>query len=191
MSKQARVITKEEFKRVIAVIKTYKHSARNIAIFYLSYLAGLRSCEIAGLKLEDVVDEQGQVKTEVLLRKEQTKGSEANTIYFNKALRKQLKIYIENTRFRKSNTALIQSQKGSAFRGVTITQLFSKFYKLAGVYGASGHSGRRAYISKLANNSVNIRVIQRLARHKHINTTMIYIDVNSYKLQNAVELVEI
>ena len=33
-----------------------------------------------------------------------------------------------------------------------------------------------------------MRVIQALARHRHLNTTMRYIDVNDVKLQNAVEV---
>lgn len=36
-----------------------------------------------------------------------------------------------------------------------------------------------------------MRVTQALARHKHVNTTMRYIDVNDVKLQNAVEVVHL
>ena len=32
-------------------------------------------------------------------------------------------------------------------------------------------------------------VIQALARHRHLNTTMRYIDINDKKLGNAVELI--
>jgi integrase/recombinase XerD len=83
----------------------------------------------------------------------------------------------------------IQSQKGGAFSPLTIAQLFAKFYEKAGISGASSHSGRRQYITALAENQINIRVIQALARHSHINTTMRYIDVNDVKLANAVEVV--
>ena len=86
---------------------------------------------------------------------------------------------------------LIQSQKGNAFSPLTIVQLFAKFYAKAGIAGASSHSGRRQFITSLAENQINVRVIQALARHKHVNTTMHYIDVNDVKLQNAVEVVSI
>lgn len=89
------------------------------------------------------------------------------------------------------NAPLITSQKGGSFSPLTIVQLFAKFYKKAGVAGASSHSGRRQYITALAENQINIRVIQALARHSHINTTMRYIDVNDIKLANAVEVVAI
>jgi len=86
------------------------------------------------------------------------------------------------------NDALIQSQKGGSFTPLTVVQLFARIYKQAGIVGASSHSGRRQFITTLAENQVNVRVIQALARHRHLNTTMRYIDVNDIKLQKAVEL---
>jgi len=189
--KQARVITKEEFKRVLAVIATYKHSERNTAIFYLSFGAGLRACEIAGLNLEDVVDEQGKVKTQILLKKEQTKGNTANSVMISKALQQRLQKYVEKTKFRKCSTAFIQSQKGKSFTGLTITQLFKKFYDKAGVYLASGHTGRRKFATDLSLQGVNVKIIQQLMRHKHVSTTLRYVEVTSKQLENAVELVTI
>jgi len=41
----------------------------------------------------------------------------------------------------------------------------------------------------LAENQINVRVIQALARHRHLNTTMLYIDVNDKKLESAVEAI--
>jgi integrase/recombinase XerD len=84
---------------------------------------------------------------------------------------------------------LLRSQKGGAFSPLTITQLFARFYAKAGIAGASSHSGRRQFITTLAEKQINVRVIQALARHKHLNTTMRYIDINDVKLQNAVEAV--
>ncbi|MDP7674512.1 MAG: tyrosine-type recombinase/integrase [Dehalococcoidia bacterium] len=54
--------------------------------------------------------------------------------------------------------------------------------------GASSHSVRRQFITTLAAKQVNVRVIQALAGHRHLNTTMRYIDINGKKLGNAVEL---
>ena len=74
MSKQARLLTQNEFKRVLAVINANNHAQRNTAVFYLSFYAGLRSCEIATLKLIDVVDNDRKVKTQFVLEKHMTKG---------------------------------------------------------------------------------------------------------------------
>jgi integrase/recombinase XerD len=62
------------------------------------------------------------------------------------------------------------------------------FYKLANIAGASSHSGRRQFVSNLADMGINARVVQALARHKNLGTTQRYIDINDNKLRAAVEL---
>jgi len=47
---------------------------------------------------------------------------------------------------------------------------------------------RRQFITNLANNAVNPRVIQKLASHSSLNHTMKYIDVRDHQLAAAVEL---
>lgn len=187
--KQARILTAAEFKRVLAVIDAHRHSERNRAIFNLSFLGGLRACEIAALRVGDVVDDTDKVKTQVVLQAGMTKGNESNRVIVSSALQKALQRYVDAVCASKTpNTPLIRSQKGGAFRALTIVQLFAKFYAKAGIAGASSHSGRRQFITALAEGQINVRVIQALARHKHVNTTMRYIDVNDVKLQKAVEV---
>jgi len=60
--------------------------------------------------------------------------------------------------------------------------------KRSGIVGATLHSGRRTFITKLATNGVSVRVIAELASHKSIQTTQRYIDVNDEMMSNVVEL---
>ena len=190
--KQARILTKSEFKRVLAVIDSNKYSQRNRAVLYLSFYAGLRACEIASLRLHDVVDDERQVKSQIVLEKHMTKGNERQRVMVNSSLRKAQQKYVDSECINYSvNDALIQSQKGGSFTPLTVVQLFARLYKQAGIVGASSHSGRRQFITTLAENQVNVRVIQALARHRHLNTTMRYIDVNDTKLEKAVELMTV
>ena len=69
-----------------------------------------------------------------------------------------------------------------------ICQLFLDIYKAIGLKDASSHSGRRTYITRLANKGVGVRLLAALAGHSHISTTQRYIDVNSDQLSEAVEL---
>lgn len=62
-------------------------------------------------------------------------------------------------------------------------------YKKAGISSASNHSGRRTFITNLANKGVGMRVLASLAGHKSLNTTMIYIDTNDEIKRQAVELI--
>ncbi len=81
------------------------------------------------------------------------------------------------------------SQKGR--RGFTahgMVMLLKRIYQFAGVSGASSHSGRRSFITKLASKGIAARVLQELAGHKHLGTTQRYIDVNDDMLRKAVEV---
>ena len=55
--KQAKILTRAEYKRVMAVIDAHRHAVRNRTMFALSFYAGLRACEMATLKAGDVFDE--------------------------------------------------------------------------------------------------------------------------------------
>ena len=63
--KQAKILTRAEYKRVMAVLDAHRHAVRNRTMFALRFYAGLRACEIAGLKVDDVYDEEGNVRNEV------------------------------------------------------------------------------------------------------------------------------
>ncbi|WP_299660258.1 site-specific integrase [uncultured Ruegeria sp.] len=189
--KQAKLLTEAEQKRVYAVIDAHRYRSRNRAIFALSLFAGLRACEIAGLKVGDVYDAQGQVRDTLYLAAGQTKGDEANTVLVSKRLAKVLGKYAATypRHIKNLQAPLIFSAKRGGFSAQTIVNLFARFYELAGVKGASSHSGRRQFLTELADKGVNVRVIQALARHKDISTTQRYIDYNESKLRNAIELV--
>ena len=189
--KQAKLLTQAEHKRVQAVIDAHRYSRRNHAIFAFSYFAGLRACEIAALKVGDVFDENGQVSDTIFLAAGQTKGDEANTLLVSKKLARTLATYAAAypNHIAKQDAPLFFSAKRGGFSAQTIVNLFARFYALAGIKGASSHSGRRQFLTELADKGVNARVIQALARHKHLNTTMRYIDLNENKLRNVIELI--
>jgi len=189
--RQAKVLNTAEIRRLNAVVEACRHNVRNATAVALSFYAGLRACEIAALRVGDVFDELGAVRDTIYLRAEQTKGSTGNTVYVNKRLSAALKRYADAfpKRLQQPDAALIYSAKRGGFTAQTMVNLFAILYKAAAISGASSHSGRRQFVTELADKSINPRVIQVLARHAHLNTTMRYMDVNDTKLRQAVELV--
>ena len=188
--KQAKLLSNAEFKRLTAVINSIRYSERNHTIVALSFYAGMRACEIAALRVCDVINSDGKVKDTIYLNAAQTKGSENTTILVNTKLQKQLYKYlkIHTELLEKPNRALIFSAKGAGFSAQTIVNLFKRLYGLAGIEGASSHSGRRQFVTRLADQGINARLVQSLARHKHLSTTQRYIDVNENALRNALEV---
>ena len=125
-------------------------------------------------------------------REHNAKGSEGGTVLVNKRLAAALRRYAAaNPRHCvKPDAALIYSGKGGGFSAQTIVNLFATLYAAAGITGASSHSGRRQFVTSLADKGINPRVIQILVRHRNLNTTMVYIDAGEGKLRKAIEMVE-
>ena len=188
--KQAKLLTELDFKRLTAIIDSLRHSTRNHTAVALSFYAGLRACEIANLRISCVFDAYGKPKDTIYLSAAQTKGNDTCTVLVNKRLRQQLARYAAQypKQLLKPAAPLIFSAKGGGFTPQTVVNLFQRLYKLANIAGASSHSGRRQFVSNLADKGINARVVQALARHKNLGTTQRYIDINDNKLRAAVEL---
>jgi integrase/recombinase XerD len=193
MSKQAKTLTITELRRVLDYTATRKHSARNRALLMTTHLSGMRVGEVASLRNSDVLDVEGNIRTEIRLSAEQTKGNEARVVFVNDKLRKELELYTRFMDKTKINPLLkffySQKRTSDGFTANTLTQFFHYLYKRAGVDGASSHSGRRTFITNLASKGVGVRVLMSLAGHKNISTTQAYIDVNDDMKRKAVELV--
>ena len=91
--KQAKVLTEQEFKRVLAVIASGRHAGRNRVALMLSHHAGLRVGEIASLSFANVVKHDdarivvkhvSSVRDQIRLNPSQTKGGVARTVFMNK-----------------------------------------------------------------------------------------------------------
>lgn len=187
--KQARVLTEQEQKRLLAVVAQGKHAARNRVAFMLSYLAGLRVGEIASLKVEDVYEGAGAVREQIRLSAEITKGGHARVVFVNDRLRKELERYRATLgEVVKSELPLLVTQKRTAFSPNTLCQLMGQLYEQAGLDGATSHSGRRWFITKLAHSGISPKVIMTLAGHKHLTTTQRYIEVNDDLMRAAVDV---
>jgi integrase/recombinase XerD len=192
MSKQAKTLTQQELRRVLDYTATRKHSVRNRALLMTTHLSGMRVGEVASLRNSDVLDAEGNIRNEIRLSAEQTKGNEARVVFVSDKLRKELELYTLLMNASNTNPALkffySQKRTSDGFTANTLTQFFHYLYKRAGIDGASSHSGRRTFITNLATKGVGVRVLMSLAGHKNISTTQAYIDVNDDMKRKAVEL---
>lgn len=185
--KQAKVITDEEMKRLLAVISQERHGARDRFAFMLSYYAGLRVGEIAALNMDDIFHENGNVREFMHLRAETTKTNDARAVFLNPILLKEARRYLMSCRRTVNPKPLILSQKNTRFSANSLCQRFGELYFKAGITGASSHSGRRWFITRLAHRGISAKVIMTLAGHRNLSTTQRYIEVNDEMLRAAVE----
>lgn len=191
MAKQAKTLNQQELRRVLDYTATRKHATRNRALLMTTFLSGMRVGEVASLRYTDVINTDGSIKNEIRLKAEQTKGNEGRVVFINEKLRKELEQYVRLLAINDVNKKLFYSQKSTSdgFTANTLTQFFHYLYKRAGIDGASSHSGRRTFITNLANKGVGVRVLMSLSGHKNISTTQAYIDVNDDMKRRAVELI--
>jgi integrase/recombinase XerD len=186
--RQAQTLNEAQLRRVLHYCRSRRHPIRDETIVLFSFYAGLRAKELAALRRSDVFDEAGAVREQFILSASQSKGGKTRTVYLNQRMRRALAEYAAGLKLNDPNRALFESQKGGHFSANTMCQLFLDIYKAVGLKDASSHSGRRTYITRLANKGVGVRLLAALAGHSHISTTQRYIDVNAEQLASAVEL---
>jgi len=188
---QGKTFTDAEFERLLAFLATQPHAARNRAMVLMTFWAGLRVGEVAQLRFGDVFDGEHRPRAEIRLDPANTKGRHARTVFVAQKLRHELAHYGNTHPTRDARDCFFPTQKHPrrGFMPNTCDQHFLTMYKRAGIENASSHSGRRTFITQLANKGVTVRVLASLEGHRLIATTQRYIDVNDEMKRSAVELI--
>ena len=188
---QARALGAAEMEQVLEHVNAGRHAHRNRCFILLTHLAGLRVGEVASLRWMYVMTADGQIKEEVRLLPEMTKGKHARTVFISTRLRQELQQYADiYRRAAPLDCPLFYSQKGmrSGFTANSLTQTIAKLYRGAGLDGATSHSGRRTFLTNLANKGTAIHLLRTLAGHRSISTTATYLYSSPTQLKAAVEL---
>ena len=157
---QAKTLTKEEITRVLDYIRTRRFAPRNRAMMLLTHLAGLRIGEVAGLRWSDVTTTDGEIKDEIRLLPDMTKGRHARTVFVSAKLKSELQAYAAHAKCIERSYPFFASQKSirAGFNANSLAQTFALLYEGAGLEGASSHSGRRTFLTNLANKGTAIHI---------------------------------
>jgi integrase/recombinase XerD len=187
---QAKTLTTAEIERLLTHINTRKYAARNRSMMLLTHWAGLRIGEVACLRWIDVTTTDGEIKDEIRLLPDMTKGRHARTVFVSAKLKAELQAYAEQAKCVDRNYPLFASQKSvcAGFSANSLAQTFAQLYAGAGLEGASSHSGRRTFLTNLANKGIAIHILKTLAGHRSISTTAAYLYSSPNQLKAAVEL---
>lgn len=197
---QARVLTESEIKKVLKVISLRRHAARDRAIFLTGLYSGMRAKELSALRVCDVLTKESQVRDEIHLSSDQTKGKKGRTVILGKKARDEIKSFLLSRFKTKSlepilltdtTRPLFTTQKSSmrGFSANTLAGHFCQLMREANIDGGSSHSMRRSFITNLADKGVSVRVLQELAGHANLQTTARYIAVNDAVMRKAVDLI--
>lgn len=187
---KAKVLSEAEFKRMLEMLTGELHAARNTAMLYLSFGLGLRVKELAALSIVDIIDVDGHIREEINLLRRMTKGGKQRHVYLtNDQVRAALQAYLDIRRQDRRHAVapgspLFLSNKGSRFSPNSLQQVFKRLYRRAGIDGASSHSGRRTFATRLIEKGIDIKAVSRLMGHSTIAMTAEYVEDNPARLKN-------
>ena len=191
---KARVLTEAEFKRLLIIAKHGQFGLRNVAIIYTSFGLGLRAKEIAALKVSDIFDNEMNVFEEANLTRSMTKGEKQRHIYIdNKKIISAFSDHINEMKSREAlcfnyHGPLFKTQRKQKFHPDVLQKMFRNLYDKAGIKGASSHSGRRTFITRLIEQGADIKTVSYLAGHASITTTAGYVETNPNTLKRVASM---
>jgi len=167
------VLSREEINALLNAAINLKHKA----LLAIGYSAGLRTSEIAQLKVTDIDSSRMQIRIE------NAKGAKDRYSILSKTALQILR------RYWKAYRSLILDFPRPHFKDIPISYraisfVFNQYKEKAGITKpATVHSLRHSFATHLLENGVNLHHIQLLLGHKSLETTMIYLHVQRVDLQ--------
>lgn len=179
MSRPAKVVGSADVLRLIDHVGSHRHALRDHVIILLSFKAGLRACEIAGITWPMVLAANGQVGQQLHVDSGIAKNGTARSIPIHPELRAAL-VKHRATQGRPRDGPIVQSERGGHMTPRSIVNWFARTYAAVGLTGCSSHSGRRTFITRsarlIAKAGGSLRDIQELVGHRDLSTTQRYIE---------------
>ena len=157
-----------------------KNQERDYCILTLFLNCGLRISELVGLNLNDIQDDALRVLG---------KGNKVRIIYLNDACQDALKRWLAVRRpitGRDANALFLSSQNERISRS-TVHAMVKKRLGEAGIDSSqySSHKLRHTAATLMLQNGVDVRAVQEVLGHDHLNTTEIYTHIDNESLRVA------
>jgi site-specific recombinase XerD len=153
---------------------------RDFCMLTLFLNCGLRISELAGLDLTDIRSDSIRVLG---------KGNKERIVYLNDACAEAINKYlaIRKNLAGAETRALFLSNRRSRVSTSTVHSLVKKHLLAAGLDSTkySSHKLRHTAATLMLQNGVDVRTLQELLGHEHLNTTQIYTHVENSSLRDA------
>lgn len=192
MRQPARVLETADVRRLLCHVRVHRYPLRSQVMILLSYKAGLRACEIAGLDWTMLLKPSGQLDSVLVVSRSIAKNGRARRLPINPQLATLL-VQLHRGAGRVQNGPVIRSERGEHMRPRSVVNWFAQLYQAVGLPGCSSHSGRRTFITRsarlLARTGGSLRDVQELVGHRSLTTTERYIQGDRDTQRRLVQLV--
>lgn len=174
-----RYLTLEEAQRLLNSVEG-RHRERDYCILCIFLNCGLRISEIVGLNLGDIRADHIRVLG---------KGSKERVVYLNDATCDAINNYLAVRALIKAEdpSALFLSSRKTRVTREGIHAMVKKALLTAGLDPSqySAHKLRHTAATLMLSQGVDVRTLQELLGHEHLNTTQIYTHVDNTELRLA------
>ena len=187
--KEPKVMSDSDVSKVMLAAKKEvesKHcdSFRNLAIISILFNTGIRRSELTEIKLSDIDFNAGSIVIH-------GKGNKDRIVYFNDSTRAVLYEFVTVHRgIMKSASEseyLFVSKRAEKLCSSSVNKIIDSFYCAANIKekGYTVHSTRKAFATKVYNNTNDIVATQYLLGHSNPQTTMRYVGASEQMKKKA------
>lgn len=172
------IFNEEEIEQILAQPLMFGLSGlRDRAIMEVFFATGIRRTELLGLNIEDVL-----FSDESMLRINRGKGRKERMVPVSKRACEWIALYIGKIRPMIAHicagTTLFLNNRGLRFRANQLSEMVSRYVKLAGLNRAGAcHLFRHSSATIFLKNGADLRFVQEFLGHADISTTQIYTHV--------------
>lgn len=178
VGKRAKLVLPDDQATFIEHVADKRHGLRNTVMALLSFKAGLRACEIAGLQWGMVCTASGSVADSIEVAKHIAKCGSGRRIPMHPQLKRALR-RLHTAQGKPHGGPVCLSERGAHMSAKSVVNWFTEQYRALGMVGCSSHSGRRTMITlaarSLAKVGGSLRDIQEMVGHASLSTTQGYI----------------
>lgn len=158
------------------------NAERDFCIITLFLNCGVRISELVGLNLSDIRGDRMRVLG---------KGNKERTVYLNAACQNAIDDWLEiRAQFGAADPyALFITRRHTRVTKAGVHKMLKTRFAAAGLDSSkySAHKLRHTAATLMLQNGVDVRTLQEVLGHEHLNTTQIYTHVDSASLQNAAQ----
>ena len=179
---KAKVLSTSEIQRLFT---SGLVTIRDLTLCAVMLYTACRIRECVTLKIKDVYDSKRRVRSELIIRKGNTKGKLATrTIPVLDDLRRHLEEYKPQT---DTDGYLFPGRWGKGhIHEDSAAFIFREGCKRADIEGASTHSCRRTALTLMSNAGIPLRVIQEISGHRNLEQLQRYLEVEPDQVRGAI-----
>lgn len=174
-----RILSKVEYR---ALRDAVRENPRAAVIVELLLQTGMRIGELARLELKDI--NEGEIKIRAY------ESHPERTVPLNAPAKEALNRWL-NFRPKTKTNALLVTKNGQPLMVRNIRTAFSRYFRQAGIEGATINSLRHTFIAHQLMAGVSVQLIQKIVGHKRLSTTEKYLEFVKEEVSSAPKLAEL